>query len=251
MMNRLCFLFLLSLSAFRCGGAAEFDNLRGAPPAAAAATAPIHTVVGVSHQRQRSLSSSDIKWYWLLLNHLGLHLGDCHIHSEKSSECPHPPHPPHKKSGGSSSSGSSGSSSSSGGGGSSSSSSSGSGSSGSSSSSGGASSSAVNCSNDDNCEENNNCCKAGAEAWGADGWKNDGWESNNLDNGGATSGAGASVQGVSAKSIIPFVVGALVAAAIGAAFVVAMVSNLPCQSQASLMRANYCTIVFDKSLLLL
>jgi hypothetical protein len=59
------------------------------------------------------------------------------------------------------------------------------------------------------------------------------------------------VQGVSAKSIIPFVVGALVAAAIGAAFVVAMVSNLPCQPQASLMRANYCTIVFDKSLLLL
>lgn len=60
-----------------------------------------------------------------------------------------------------------------------------------------------------------------SDGWSPDGWSNDGWESSNLDNGGAKSGAGSSV-GVSAKSIVPFVVGALVAAAIGVMFVVAL-----------------------------
>ena len=205
-MNRLSFLVFLSLTAINCCSAADF-TLRSAP----ATAAPIDAI----DRQGRALSSSDVSiaWYWLLLNHLGMHLGDCGPRSEKAEHCPHPPHPPHHAKSSSSSSGGGSSSDSS------SSSSSGSSSSSSSSNSSGGSSYDADCSSADNCAETQNCC---ADVASGKKWGSDGWESSNLDNGANTNGAGASV-GVSAKSIVPFVVGALVAAAIGAALVVALV----------------------------
>ena len=206
------------------------------------------------HHRNLSSSNSDysdIGWFWLALNYLGMHLGPCHISSDKSSHCPHPPHPPHhhssssSSSGGSSSSSSGGSSSSSGGGG------------GSSSSSSSLYFCYYSCDNvsDANCvvcadvctadcsamegycyscddvPECADACDDGAEncvvctdGWSPDGWSNDGWESSNLDNGSAGSAGANSSVGMTAKSIVPFIIGALVAAAIGAMFVVALVS---------------------------
>ena len=202
--------------------------------------------IQMQQKQHRILSSSssdysDIGWFWLALNYLGMHLGPCHISSDKSSHCPHPPHPHHHHS---SSSGGSSSSSSGGGGG------------GSSSSSSlyfcyyscdnvsdancvvcadvcTADCSAVEgyCYSCDDVPECADACDDGAEncvvctdGWSPDGWSNDGWESSNLDNGSAGSAGANSPVGMTAKSIVPFVIGALVAAAIGAMFVVALVS---------------------------
>ena len=179
----------------------------------------------LQHQR-RDLSVSN--WFWSILNHIGVH-PPCVGHEKDKSHCHH------------SSSHSSGSHSSGGGGGSwtndgwasdgydadgsTENASDGSSSSSSSSSNNDAwAADGYDSSNSGNGNNNNGDSSSSSSSSGnGDEWNADGWESSNLGNG-SSNGAGSSM-GLKADSIIPFIVGALVAGVIGAAIVVARVST--------------------------
>lgn len=180
----------------------------------------------LQHQR-RDLSVSN--WFWSILNHIGVH-PPCLGHEKDKSHCHH------------SSSHSSGSHSSGGGGswtndgwasdgydadGSTENASDGSSSSSSASSSNNDAWAADGYDSSSSGNGNNNngdsSSSSSSSSGNGDEWNADGWESSNLGNG-SSNGAGSSM-GLKADSIIPFIVGALVAGVIGAAIVVARVST--------------------------
>lgn len=190
--------------------------------------APSNTSLQQQQQR-RDLSVSN--WFWSILNHIGVH-PPCVGPAKNQSHCHHSSSSSHSSGGGSSSGGSSSSSSWTSDGydadGNTENASDGEGDSSSSSSS---SSSATNDAwaadgYDSSNSGNGNSSSGGGSSSSSgnnDASGTDGWESSNLGNG-SSSGAGSSM-GLKAESIIPFIVGALVAGVIGAAIVVGRVSN--------------------------
>ena len=226
-MQRLAFILLLALLAIiQCGATVESSSGRllrktSRPTKNLDFGSITYSQQQPQYHRELSSSSSGGTWFaWMWYNAL-THL--CPPHHE---HCPHPcppgkPDCHHHSSSSSSGGGSGGStaSSSSGGG----------------SSSGGSSGGDSSYSNNGDGEYSNN------DGWSADGhdgsnysgdvdytngdgsttWSDDAWNSSNLDNGNAN----GSTFEVNAQSIVPFLVGALVAGVIGAAFVVSRVSN--------------------------
>jgi len=194
MMQRFAILLLLSLSAIQCASAESTTS--------ALRTTSNHAA---SHQR-RELAVSD--WWYTLLN--ALHV-PCPPH--RHGQCAHTSHSSNNGNGGGEQSSATGtddgngnndSSSSSGGGG------------GSDSSTKNGGDDAVSISDDESTYYSNGGDDDGsAYVSGGDQWQADGWEQNNLGNRDGASGAG-----LSAGNIAPFVIGALIAGVMGAAFVV-------------------------------
>ena len=214
-MQRLSFILLLALSAIQCGAVVESSSSRLLRKTTSTSRPRLDHHQQPQNRRELSSSSSSSggTWFaWLWYNTL-THL--CPPHREG---CPHPcpPGQPNCHHSSSSSGGSSG------------------GDGTANSSSSGGSSGGTSYSNNGDGEYSNN------DGWSADGhdsnysgdvdytnedgstWSDDGWNSSNLDNGNAN----GSTFEVNAQSIVPFLVGALVAGVIGAAFVVSRVSNI-------------------------
>lgn len=224
-MQRLSFILLLALSAIQCGAAVESSSGRLLRKTTTTSRPKSLDFGAITSQQQpqknhRELSSSSSSsggtWFaWLWYNTL------THLCPPHHQGCPHPcppgqPNCHHSSSSSGGSSGGDGTANSSGG------------------SSSGGSSGGTSYSNNGDGEYSNN------DGWNADGhdsnysgdvdytnedgstWSDDGWNSSNLDNGNAN----GSTFEVNAQSIVPFLIGALVAGVIGAAFVVSRVSNI-------------------------
>ena len=143
-----------------------------------------------SHQR-RELSAQD--WWYTLLNRLHVPCPPGSTSDHPKGHCDHPSHPPPPSHSASHSSSNTSGSSSGGGGGSS------------SSSNGGSSSTSSGCSDESGC------------------WSDDGWAESALDNG---NGDRATMSSGQAGNIAAFLIGGMVAAMIGAAFMVSRVSSV-------------------------
>lgn len=228
-MQRLTFILLLAISAIQCSTAidksASTNNVPGQSIPNFDLTQHEQQQISSNHRELSSTSAYSTNngvgyFFATLWYNIQMHLGpDCHHHGPGHGHCPcGPPHDPNKCHHSSSSSSSSGGSSGSGG--------SSSGTSQTSSSSGGGSSSSSSSTSSSSSSnwDNDGYSSDGTTSYGSyndDKWTDDGWNSNNLDNGG--SAAGTTFIGT-AKSIAPFLIGALVAGFIGAAFVVMRVS---------------------------
>ena len=231
-MERLSFILLLALSAIQCGAAVESSSSRLLRKTTTTSRPKSLDFGAITSQQQpqknhRELSSSSSSsggtWFaWLWYNTL------THLCPPHHQGCPHPcppgqPNCHHSSSSSGGSSGGDGTANSSGG-----------------SSSGGSSGGTSYSNNGDGEYSNGDGEYSNNDGWSADGhdsnysgdvdytnedgstWSDDGWNSSNLDNGNAN----GSTFEVNAQSIVPFLVGALVAGVIGAAFVVSRVSNI-------------------------